>query len=342
VLTEYLEFTVAFYMHKLGGDTMLPTRGLHVTASLVAVCILTGCAIGVPDIKEVWDSPEGTRQIEFEIKRRIFCDLGAAVRNVNSQYRVESRKSAKDKLKRRLFIPADWGAQLSLSLQVDESTSLNPGVALNTTKPNAVTTFVGFPPVTTPQSSSLGFGGTLSSTATRVDKFNPYYSVADLMVEPTGASVCNPENDPFKLKGESPSSSSPFLVLSDLGVGQWLEDAMWTNIFIPSSPKPQGAPAGSQGSAPGSQGSSSQPDTITLEIKFIIVSSGNVTPTWKLVRVSANTGNSPLFATGRTRTHDLIITIGPNKASTDSHLFASEVGQAVSGANGVLPPKQGF
>ena len=63
-------------------------------------------------------------------------------------------------------------------------------------------------------------------------------------------------------------------------------------------------------SGSGGGGGGTAPDTLTLEIKFIIVSSGNVTPTWKLLRVSANTGSAPLFSLGRTRTHDVIITIG--------------------------------
>jgi hypothetical protein len=82
-----------------------------------------------------------------------------------------------------------------------------------------------------------------------------------------------------------------------------------------------------------SVGSGSSPDTVSLEIKFVIVSSGNLTPTWKLVRLTANNGAGPLFATGRTRTHDLIITIGPaNQMTLNTHL-ASQIGQAVSGGN---------
>lgn len=77
-------------------------------------------------------------------------------------------------------------------------------------------------------------------------------------------------------------------------------------------------------------------DAISYEIKFIIVSSGNVTPMWKLVQVSANTSGT-FFSTSRTRTHDLIITIGPNDGRTLNAHLASEIGQAVSGGNGALP-----
>jgi hypothetical protein len=37
---------------------------------------------------------------------------------------------------------------------------------------------------------------------------------------------------------------------------------------------------------------------------------GNITPTWKFVRVSGST-NSPFYAATRTRTQDVAITLGP-------------------------------
>jgi hypothetical protein len=63
------------------------------------------------------------------------------------------------------------------------------------------------------------------------------------------------------------------------------------------------------------------------------VSNGSITPTWKLVKLSANTGSNPLFATGRTRTHDLIITMGPETEQTANAHLASQIGNAVANAN---------
>ena len=155
-----------------------------------------------------------------------------------------------------------------------------------------------------------------------------------------------------------PAKSSP-LILSDLGITDWLIDAMVNNwslyqerISSPPTPaslrkqresyRKQGfteaevtqimASKASGGSGGGS-GNGAKSDTVSLEIKFIIVTSGNITPTWKLVRVSANTGSSPLFAAGRTRTHDLIITIGPKSTDTANTHLASQIGQAVSSGN---------
>jgi len=284
---------------------------------------MAGCGLVTPQIAEIWDGPDGTVQLEFEIKKRIFCDLGEAVRYVNDNYTVEGRQNAKQKTTKVWFLPQEWIAQVSLSLQVDESTSLNPGVALNTIQPNAVTNFPGAGSVTTPQSFSLGLGATASATATRIDKFNPSYTIASLMIRPGKESVCRDENDPFERKGIRPAKSSP-LVLSDLRIREWLDNAMFVNWAINSTSR---APASGQ----------IKPDTISLETKFVIVSSGNITPTWKLVRVSANTGNSPLFALNRTRTHDLIVTIGPDTPKTLYDHLSSQIGQAVSGSNAAIP-----
>jgi len=226
------------------------------------------------------------------------------------------------------------------------------------------------PLVSTPQSYAFGLGGALSSTATRIDKFNPYYTIADLL-NPNYQPhlLCTEPQDAFEQAGISPAKSSPF-IRDDLGITEWLLGSSLVNDLIPSSPPapPSGATAqvdklckrfkgpneavnaryvgclrrelnklGYDGPAAdqimasmassssaaagggGGGGSSPKPDIISLEEKFQIVTSGNATPSWKLVRVSANQG-APFFGAGRTRTHDLVITIGPAiQATSDAH-----------------------
>jgi hypothetical protein len=313
----------------------MATRRLWQLA-ILACCSLSllRCGIAVPDIKEAWDTDKtdlqggkipGAAQIEFEIKKRVYCDLKKAVQNVNL-YPVYAGSPNNVRLVATGAIPLDWAAQVSLSLQVDEASSLSPGVTLNTILPNVVRTFgLGAAgTVTTNQFRSIGFGGTLSSTATRIDKFNPQWSIAYLMIPDSQRSVCRAE-DPFVASfGWTPASSSPFILESDLGIEDWLSGAILTDVFLHSV---------------GGNGGAQKPDTISYEIKFIIVSSGNVTPTWKLVKVSANTAGT-FFSTGRTRTHDLIVTIGPQDTRTLFAHLASQIGQAVSGGNQALPAVQ--
>jgi hypothetical protein len=100
-----------------------------------------------------------------------------------------------------------------------------------------------------------------------------------------------------------------------------------------SSKKPAKPPPAAGGGGGG--GSATKADTISYEIKFVIVSSGNITPTWKLLKVSANT-SSPLFGLGRTRTHDLIVTIGPDNTTTSNSNLASQISSGVASANRAL------
>jgi hypothetical protein len=311
---------------------------------------LSGCALSYPDIKEIWDADfpadpstntpkiTGTAQIEFEIKKRVFCELRDAVHELNKYFVTHSKTPDGPTTKTLPLLPPTWGAQITLSLQVDQSISVSPGITLNEVLPTAERIFGVGKSVNVSQSFGFGFGGTLSSTATRIDKFNPYYTIAELAKPNTKYSVCHPENDPFVRLSKTPASSSPFILESDLGIKDWLVGAMFVNRLLPSSVSPDtlgpsaggGAKSGGSGGRRQEGGGGTRPDTVSYQTKFVIVSNGNVALTWKLLRVS--TATSPLLSGGRTRTHDLIITIGPPTVETSNRHIASEIGAAVGGA----------
>jgi hypothetical protein len=327
---------------------------------------LSGCGLTVPQIGEFWDRGDpgdpnngvpaltATALIEYEIKQKVYCELRYAV-----------QQAQKIKVPRGLFIPDTWGVQLQLSLTVDESIALNPGASFTQYSRNIMRVFGVFPfstmtnSVTIPQTFSLGFGGTLSRESLRTDKFNTYYTIKRLMQEETA--ICldgkpDPEKDLFK-NTWPPVKSSPLLIESNLGIQDWLIGAMYFDIALPSSsPQPstasngggkfegkfegrfkgplegeaKGIFEGKTSSGGGGGGGGFPQDSISQELKFIIVSSGNVQPTWKLIQVSANTGNTPFFSMGRTRTHDLLMTIGPPTPRTTNDFLASQIGQAVT------------
>jgi hypothetical protein len=332
----------------------MPSKCMR-TAAIFLACGLGACGLTNPDIKEIWDSdypgnPEtaikqpvsATMLIEFEIKKKIYCELKDAVRAANGIPTTTSASiNGPQTLKYPGLIPPGWTTQVALSLQIDESSALTPGVTFNQTLANAVQTFGVGNTVTVPQSFNLAFGGTLSSTATRIDKFNPQYSIEFLSKPETRNSVCRAGNDPFEAIAPK---SSPFLIESQLGIRDWLVNAMLVNDYLPSdlttsetkrasSKKPAKPPPAAGGGGGG--GSATKADTISYEIKFVIVSSGNITPTWKLLKVSANT-SSPLFGLGRTRTHDLIVTIGPDNTTTSNSNLASQISSGVASANRAL------
>lgn len=337
---------------ELRGADMF-SRSARLIFLFAAPSFLAGCGLAVPDIKEAWDQdiPPGTlspsqttkwsgaAQLEVEIKKRIYCELRDAVKAADEiDYKVENKP--------KRILPNDWGAQVAISLEVDESTSFNPGVTLNTPMHNGVVNFVGeylgpatvaggglltgapstrtFGPLPQPQSYAFGLGATLSSTASRIDQFNPYWGVGYLRSDQS-PQTCS--GDPFLAKGVTPVTSSP--LTSDLGIKDWLVGALMVNVAYWSDPSvPKSFSVGA--AAPKTGGK--QPDTMSIDIKFLIVTSGNVTPSWKLVRVSAN-NNAPLVSTGRTRTHEVIITIGPLNETTANAHQALLIGQAVASAN---------
>ena len=197
-----------------------------------------------------------TGQMEYEIRKRVYCDLKRAVYTV-SKLHIGTKDDNEKTFKKASLIPDDWVAQTSLSLEVDESTSFNPGVALNTPVHSAITHFGGeaeptsastivngltYPFLSTPQSYAFGLGGTLSATASRTDKFNPVYTIKNLQRPYQSDNTCltdhtqSDEKDFFVQNHIMPASSSP-LLSSDLGLTEWLLDAMFVNRFLPSYAK---------------------------------------------------------------------------------------------------------
>ena len=95
-----------------------------VTTSLVALA-LAGCGLSVPQVQEIWDSDippvpgapklTGTAQIEYEIQRKVYCELKDAVIAAENYNVTQSASlSGKQSLFQKGLIPLDWGAQIAL------------------------------------------------------------------------------------------------------------------------------------------------------------------------------------------------------------------------------------
>jgi hypothetical protein len=305
-------------------------RSYFLLPTCISLSLLGACGTYVPPIAEVVDRPDGgldaTGVLEKRIKETVYCDLKKAV--IAATERLRSSRDGKviDAL------PDSWGVQMTINLQVDETGALNPGATLIQTLPTEVLSFPNRVPVSAPQSFNLGFGGTLSSQATRIDKYSFYYSVGDLKKRLGDADTsCSGGRD-----------GSSFLVTGDLGISQWLIDALTLENDYPSSQPPPSPPRAAGGPNAGSSGNSKQ-DVLSYQVKFLIVTSGNVTPTWKLVRISANTGNAPLASLNRTRTHDLLITFGPTDGkgqpgsiASNAHLSSEIAGSIGSNLRSLL------
>jgi hypothetical protein len=288
--------------------------------SAFGVAMLSGCGIYVPDIQEFWGTPVDTKIKVNKISGQVVCELRKAVQQVfwDNQFN------------RPVFVPdpahpppkprdlkwfETWAAQVTLNLNIVENTSISPGLSFPKVLHNVIAPFPVGGNVTTAQSSATSIGGTLSTTATRTDKLNMFFTVKELK-----------DGTPSRDKSCLHSPGNAYLfVESDLKLYDWLSAALLPyDVDIINYAN-----------------NSTAQNAISHQIKFQIVSNGNVTPTWKLVHFTANTSGA-FFSAGRDRTQDLTITFGPSQKNgkepaqlaspaANSHL-ATEIGAAVAEA----------
>jgi hypothetical protein len=178
-------------------------------------------------------------------------------------------------VERRSTFMDSWGVQIALSLQVEEKASLNPVVNW-------------LPPSPASSIFNLAGAGTLSSDATRQDKLNSFYAIAAIR----DMGPCDPKTRPGGL----------LLMQSNLALDEWLI----ANVTADDTGLIQYAKDYSDGPL--------KTNVLSHEVKFDITNSGNLTPGWKLTRVSINQSGNFLSAT-RDRTNDLTITLGPTLAT---------------------------
>jgi hypothetical protein len=305
-------------------------RGVIRAISVVAIALAeSGCGLSIPQIPEVWDlaaDTDATQHMEKQIKQAIYCEVRDGAIAARAKYKISNDYQGHDvSTASDQPVPDSWGVQLTLTFTVDESSKLNPGASLiwPYKKPLTSDTF------------TAGVGGQLSSDATRTDKYDSFYTLSDLTHVYSTSDVCH---DPPKGILGPHSHSSPFVILSDLGIKEWLPEASIVSAYLRSSrqkPNGEGPPLG------GSFAS----DSFSYDVKFVIVSDANATPTWKLVRVA--TPSSPaLIDTSRTRTHELLITIGPGTTTPikDKHgnvIAHATIGPSLSASNSHLAQEIG-
>src|ERR1700730_1443929 len=111
--------------------------------------LLCGCGLHVPEIEEAWDDRGGDDRLtlEMKIKQKVFCEVKEAVKSVGPVNNAGVWSSG---------IPDDWGVQLTMNLQVDETGALSPGVTLNTPMIPGTTFFPNKITVPGPQSYAFG------------------------------------------------------------------------------------------------------------------------------------------------------------------------------------------
>jgi hypothetical protein len=342
--------------------------------------VLGGCGFGlkVPEIQEAWDSPDDGDLLVREISKTVYLSIEKAIVCVMKDGTLSSPGNMEQFRK-------NWGVQATLQLTIQESTTLSPGLSLDTPMHNGIVNFAGeyfgsttatvpgpwgglvsgYPstylwgPLTVPQSYSFGVGGKANSQATRTETSGAFFSVERILQNAKNnperyaeeQATCNNQTIDEEARDRlyrdrdkaRPSKTAQFLSLitnNDLKIYEWLKSALHIQTIIAE----MGGGAASAGKDSSSSPAVGQ-NAITHEVQFVVVTDGNITPQWKLVRVSANP-TSPFFDTQRQRTHDLIVTFGPKsktggqlqqaaQAMHDAALFGLS---NVNGIRGVIQP----
>ena len=276
---------------------MISDNYLKIITTGVLAVNLSGCGTHVPQMEEAWEPVELPYNMEFRIKDRIFCETVRALREMRDPKHITTVKG-------KYAVPDDYGVQMQVTLAAEENTSFNPGVSFNKTYRNST---VGG--VNVMNMFNLGLGANLTSTATRTDTLYSYYNVGRIL---QGNEDCDTPK---------PQHGSSLLLQSDLGIRDFLNGSAVAAAYSSSSPVPKDK-------------KDVKADIYSYDIKFAVVTNGNVSPTWKLVNVSADTGTSPLLGAGRTRTHELVLTFGPGKTRpTEEALQTHFTGQIVQQLN---------
>jgi hypothetical protein len=230
---------------------------------------LSGCGLFVPEIQENPFAPGHAVLMIQAIVQSVHCEMGNALKDVRN-YDLETAKKYHQKPITDFLLR--WGTEMTLTLTIDEKSSLAPNLTW-------------MPPSPASSVFTLGAGLGGAADATRTEKMSFYYLVSTLLKEPYCAT------------GVQQGDENSLLVRSDLKLKEWLQDYL--------------SAVGTKEGQPPVTASGALKDTVlSHDIKFDITTSGNVTPSWKLTRATVNP-TGPFFSTSRDRTHDLTITLGP-------------------------------
>lgn len=284
------------------------------------VLCLGGCTgLFTPELQGPFhpDDPNFEQVDEFQVVGEIQCELQKAV--YNAVYDPHYPQGPGTHSGNSVDWLKQWGAKVTLLLTVDEKGSLNPGITFFTPFENSIKKFI-TGTVTTPQFFSLGLGLQASSDATRKETISYTYAFDDLLHRKSIQNI-NCENE------------GGVTIHSDLKINDFIRN----KIYLTRLPDLLGVPT-----------SFSPYTAFSDEITFVVIFGGNVNPIWKFVQISGNSSASPLLNSMRTKTQDVLITLGlvvstpglPPTLSSDANAVHTSAltGIAVATSNATQTP----
>lgn len=244
---------------------------LRALAILTALA-LGGCGLTVPRIDHAKSEEESPIFVQA-VTKNVHCQLRQAVLDTYRRFQDGADISWL----------RTWSAQVTLTINVDEKTSLNPGLVLTKFFPNLRTNLTRGDVLVSGRQFDFGFGGTLQSTAARQLEITWFVVFADFF------------RDAYLKRCQL---ESEYFIEGDLKIEESLRSGALSGSIIGNISDPFV--------------SGGRLQSVQHRVSFEIVSNGNVTPRWSFANVSANTGG-PLLELDRTRTDTLLITMGPTQ-----------------------------
>jgi hypothetical protein len=292
--------------------------------------VLSSCGTYVPDLQGgLIPNKEAEAVLVSNLVQHVECEVIAGVQEVllNDEDNGAVQRSYGLPEKRNLDWLRKWAAQITLTLTVEEKTSLNPSATFNKLFPTAQTFPNSALPVKTEQIGSLVLAGAYSSDATRKDTLSLYLDFSTFSNE-KALILARQARD----RGNWPpcDSASGVFMSGDLKFKNWLQQStLLANV--------KGGIGGDYAQSLSQEESASKKDVLSHEVTFVIIYGANATPSWKFVNISANQGSLPFVSAQRTNTQDVIITLGPAQGDTlslaaSNTILASQIGIAVGNA----------
>ena len=268
---------------------------------LLSLWPLGGCGTQIPDMGALGQKPLEEAFTEMDLVNHIKCEIHLGVRDA---LKVWARGGATGG--NGVEWLRAWDAKVTFKLTVDDTTSLSPGASLTQPMHNVVSFFSEGGNVTSGQSFSLGVGLQASAESTRAETLAFTFRIADLLA-----------HDPLRDDETSCEGHGQVPVLGTLKIDEFIV----TKAGMAASPD----------TVPNT-GVISPFTAFSDQVTFIVTFGGNVTPQWKLVKVTANS-TSPFYNAVRKRTQDVTITMGPHNSKEVIAIYqAALTGQAVATA----------
>lgn len=275
---------------------------------------LVGCAVNVPHLGGKPGSEKSQEIWEGDLIEHVECELKTAIVGTRAEWDAQHGNTL-NKTNKPFFLDG-WGAKVNLTMQVDVKSTTNPSLTWTDPLQNALKTFPENGNITIARSRAFGIGINASRQITREEVVGYLYDFADFNW--AAATPLSPEMPPSKYIAQE-CKATDLVPNNDLRIYDFLHAKMLL--------------AARDGALPAADPKSKY-ETLTFQVKFIVTQSASINPSWKLVELAINPGNSLLYNGQRVRSNTLLITFGkvkakePDQSLRDQHL-ANLIGQAV-------------